>query len=415
MNKIVNSKPALNIVDFFALYVLIWSVTPALSSGTIYRVLLMGCAFLWILNKINYIFKKKNTIILMGLLIISCFILFFISSGVNRAVAWTINMSIYCIVALIGFYYIDKQPQKIIAILNIMLVLTIVIAILSIKAVIADPTALRLATYEWNQKTVSYGAYDYVYMCVQALPFLIIGYKSRINGQRNYLWNILCLIALIVYGMLIVLSGFTLANIISLCAIIVLFVFENLSFKKTLILIVVGLCLLLSYKEIISIILNFLIKITDNFPLYSTKIKQLANQIIYGDGIGSTYSDRVSLYNISWSSVVKYPILGSILISGESVSGGHSTLVDVLAYGGLGYAFIYYWLMIVTPVKRIKRLCVKKKSKVLYIALFLTVAIMTGIFDTITYAYAWIWFLLIPYLSMQCSYEFRKREVKKTA
>jgi hypothetical protein len=103
---------------------------------------------------------------------------------------------------------------------------------------------------------------------------------------------------------------------------------------------------------------------------------------------------------VSWDSVFRYPILGSVIFTGSIICGGHSTIVDVLAYGGVPYASLYYWLIIITPINKVKLLSKGKNLKNLLIAVFFTVSLLTGIFDTISYAYAWVWFLLMPYVAL---------------
>lgn len=397
--------------DILAMYVLIWSVTPVMASGTIYRVVLVLCVAGWMLIHFNYLRYKGNMVILICLLFVSTFILRTICGGISHGISWTMNIAIYSIIALIGVYYLEIKYEKMQSILIIMMICTAIISVLSIQTVIADPTALRLATHEWSEGTNHYGAYDYVYMCVQGLPFFFLILRVKALRDRDKMWTIMVIISLVLSGVLILLSGFTLANIISLVAILMCIIFINPSTKKTLIIILVGLIVALTYKFILTEVFEFLISITRNSPMYARKILDLSNQLLYNTGVGSTYSDRVSRYLASWQAIARYPIIGSILRSGSIVSGGHSTLVDVMAYGGVFYALLYYWQMIIFTIKQITRNCVFRKMARLITVVFLTTCLLTGLFDTLTYANAWIWFLLIPYLAKRYNIRLSEEEL----
>ena len=149
--------------DILAMYVLIWSVTPVMASGTIYRVVLMLCVAGWMLIHFNYLRYKSNMIILICLLFVSTFILRTISGGISHGISWTINIAIYSIIALIGAYYLEIKYEKMQSILIIMMICTAIISVLSIQTVIADPTALRIATHEWSEGTI---IMEHMTMCI---------------------------------------------------------------------------------------------------------------------------------------------------------------------------------------------------------------------------------------------------------
>lgn len=401
----------IGISDILAMYVLIWSVTPIMASGTIYRVILVLCVASWMLIHFNYLRYRSNMVILICLLLASTFVLRTISGGISHGISWTINIAIYSIIALIGSYYLEVKCENVRSILIIMMICTAIISVISIQTVIADPTALRIATHEWSEGTNHYGAYDYVYMCVQGLPFFFLVLRVKALRDGDKLWTVMAIVSLVLSGTLIIFSGFTLANIISLVAILMCILFINPSTKKTLTILFVGLIVALTYKFILTQVFEFLALITSNSPMYTRKIMDLSNQLLYGTGVGSTYIDRVSRYLASWQAIARYPIMGSILWSGSIVCGGHSTLVDVMAYGGVLYALLYYWQMIIFTTKQITRNCVFRKMARLITVVFLTTCLLTGLFDTLTYANAWIWFLFIPYLAKRYSIRLSEEEL----
>lgn len=389
----------LKISDYFAVYVLVWSVMPALAFGTIYRVLLLFCAGIWFLLHFYFFSSKPNTLIGMALLLIATFVLRTVDNGSSAGVSWTMNMATYCIVGMISLYYISCEPEKIKKIIIILMAVTAIVSIISIRTAIEDPTALRLATHEWQQGAKSYGAYDFVYMCVQSIPFLFIILRIKDLHNREKLWTIMCFISLLLNVALIIVSGFTLANAIGIIGLLICFAFLKPSIRKTILMIVLVIIVFLSFDKIAESTFFFLLDATKNSPMYTGKINDLYNQIVLKGGVGNSYSDRLSLYKISWEAVFRYPFFGSILWSGHIVGGGHSTYVDILAYGGVLYAFLYYWQMIFFPINLIKNTHASKDMTRMLIAVFLVTSVLTGLFDTITYANAWVWFLLIPYIA----------------
>lgn len=322
------------------------------------------------------------------------------NSGFSSAISHTINMSVYGVVALIGLYYTETDYKQSAAnkFVFLMLAVTCIVATFSIKAVVADPTVLRIRTHDWEGRNVMYGSYSFVYMCVQLVPFLCVAIQKKVINN-GWLWKAESIICLLLCVILILLSGFTLANIILLFSLVLLFVFINPSTKKTLLIIGMSFAVLFSYKYLLNYIFSFLLQVTSNSPMYTAKIRDLYGQLVLGVGVGATYSNRLDLYRQSLTSVFKYPLIGSVFVTGKSLSGGHSTLVDALAGGGILYAGLMYWLMLVHPIKNIKRILRNSRYRTVILILFFSVVLLTGVLDTLTYENAWVWYLFIPYIS----------------
>ena len=396
-------KAKFGISDILAIYILIWSVTPIMASGTIYRIALILCSVIWIALHIDFLTSNINMTLAVIILIAYTFILRAINGGFSSGVSWTINTAIYSLVAIIAAYYLEFKLENVQLFLEIMMVCTAIVSLISIQTVINDPTSLRTATHEWDQGANSYGAYSYVYMCVQAVPALFIVLRTNVLRRNNIIWTLLSSLTFILYAILIILSGFTLANIISIVGLAICLILINPSIGKKIILMLVLLIVIFWYKDILEALFSFLLSVTKNSPMYTTKIKELADQFLNGATFGDSYVDRVSLYKESWNAVFRYPLLGSVYWTGNIVGGGHSTFVDVLAYGGVFYSAVYYWQMIVFPVKQINSANAPKLISRVLIMTFLITNLLTGLFDTVTYANAWVWFLLFPYLAKKAA------------
>lgn len=394
----IRIKNDLKISDIFIIYILLWTFVPALASGSIFRVIFIISTLGWVATHTSFLKTKAYYLIIIIALLLFTFALRYIDSGYDNAFSWTLNMAIYCIVALTGWYYIEHDFIKIKSILSVVLLATIIVSIISINNVMSNPYALRLATHQWDTETVTYGSYSYVYMCVQAVPILIFYLYEASVSNKDRLFRILAIVASIVCILLIVFSGFSLANIIIVISIISYVLIRKPSVMKTFVIILLGILFMIFYKNILNIVFSFLINITQNSPAYSAKIRDLFNQLVQQNGIGGTYSNRIELYKLSWDSIFRYPLIGSVLATGKIICGGHSTLVDVLSYGGIIYAMLYYFVILITPIKMMYSGKGDTKNRILK-TLFLVPLLLTGIFDTISYTYSWVWFFFIPYVS----------------
>ena len=391
----------LSLSDLAALYIIIWTITPALGSGGIFRAILLGCACYWVISNFLFLKRHSNELILMVLLLIGYFITQWLSYGINHAVSWTLNMGIYVVVALIGMCYNYENSEKVPLFLNVLLLIIIAVSIISIRTVIVDPYALRRATYAVEDRGHAYGAYSFIYMITQLIPLLFFSIFNKTREELNISRILLCL-SLLIGWILVLLSGFTIANAVVAIAVLAFVLLKNFNVKKLLVTLLLLIVVAFTYRYILEAIFTWLGDVVKGNLLYERKTQDLYNQLILGTGAGSSYSGRLDLYKKSWDTLFHNPIIGSAIIRGEDTTGGHSTLVDIMANSGLIVALLYYWLIIRMPIKMIRTMDRGKRwGQLIVVFLFLVLSI--GILDTLTYTCAWVWFILLPFLARSLS------------
>jgi len=391
----------ISLCDLSALYVLIWIVTPAMGSASIFRAILLACAAYWGISNGFFIKKHAKELLLMIILLLGYFITQWMSHGVSYAVSWTINLGVFVVVGLIGMKYNYEYKDKIPVLLNIVLFIVVIVSIISIRTVIADPYALRRATYSLEDRGHAYGSYGFIYMMTQLLPliFFLLVNKPK---ERYGINKVLLIVTFAIGWFLVIQSGFFIANVVLISSFILIILLKDFNTKKLLIILLLIVVFAFSYRYVVEILFSGLSRIVEGKIVYERKVNDLYNQFILGydnDGIGLV---RFDLYKKSWTAVLHNFIFGSAIIRGEDASGGHSTFVDIMANCGLVVALLYYWLIIRMPIKMAVMLDEAKRHRQL-IVVFLFLVFSIGIFDTIPISCSWVWFLFLPYISNSTS------------
>ena len=390
----METKQKFGLSDLAAIYILLWTIMPSMSSGTLYRVVLIGCAGIFVLSNFHEIFSDFVNLIAIVLLLGLYFALSFVAYGQSYAIAHTINLNMYILVWLIGRHYFEHMPEKMLPILTVILLACIFVSVQAIRIVLRNPGALRAATH--SEESHSYASYSYVFLSAQLVPFLLLALKKYEIGNNRF-FQAAALVCLVTSMGLVVCSGFLMANILMLLGIACIIVFYRFSATKLVAALLILLFIVLFYRVLLETAFELMLNLTKNNPYYYKKFYGFYKQLFFDAGTASSYSRRLHLYVSSYTSLVNYPLLGSIVFTGRDKGGGHSSIIDMFAAYGWVPGILYIRQLLGSSVRMIKTCETPELKRVLLVCL-LSLVLINGCFDALSYTCAWVWYLLIPFV-----------------
>ncbi len=388
------------IIDLMAGYLILWTFIPPVQVGTLYRVLAVGCLFLWFVKSVNQQFVRRFSryILLAGVSIIGNVLLRYLAfQSLAEAIAGSLQWIIILSVGLIIQYYLDVNPAYLKRLLIVWMVVVPVFCITTIQADLINPYASRIANSEWlaerfaENKNV--GLYGFVFMCVFSLPCLIYALKE-IKSMPRWI-RVLMYVDVLLITVMILVAGYSLAIICAgISSAIVLFV----NFKKPIrmvVLLVLSAVGLLFYRQILMGILRMLISLTENNVVFQEKFAEFYLFLAYGSQSGDL-AERLKNYAHSLNNILQYPVVGCYFF-GTKGGGGHSFILDAIGKMGWLFGGISVYLMVRMPFKinGIRRKNVLDWAMVVSWLLFL-------IADPICQELAIAVFMIFPIIQMLC-------------
>lgn len=249
---------------------------------------------------------------------------------------------------IIMLYVLEKNDTKLYKlILKTVLIFFIITCITTIRGISIYPMASRfLATGQSELYNLdmfyrmNIGGYAFIYSLVLFIPTIIYLFKN------NKKYRIISLMILILFLITILQSQYTIALILSLPSLSLLFL------RKIRILQVLGLILFIyciiylvfqsNISEVLFNVSNLLI--TEGFDFLGTRFNQLAEYLSLNLSQVSDEFLRIILYKKSILTFLSKPIFGNLLAQDYNSIGGHSSLFDTLASLGLfGIVFLIYF------------------------------------------------------------------------
>ena len=189
-------------------------------------------------------------------------------------------------------------------------------------------------------RRLNIGGFSFIYILVLMIPLIVGVMKNRVLNI------VVSVLAIIVFGAVIIESQYTTANIFAFFSMSLLLSTKQFDKRKSIVFLVVLIVLFILFRTFLSTYLSGLSETIDS-ELVASRLKDLSIVFTDGNKIGniSTKSDldaRYDLINISWNAFVSSPIFGTWNIQSQ---GGHSYFFDNLAlYGLMGLVgFIALW------------------------------------------------------------------------
>lgn len=376
------------------LYLVIWTVSPPLQVDTVYRVVALGCAVLWV----AIWFVRENPITLnkeqVGAIIflIAVMVVIYFEKYDFSALIKQIALIMLVICFMITCFYDDKWDE-LSGIVPILLILLTVWNFKTVDILIEDHTIARLlvrddeTTYEYLRQGI--GGYSLIYpqVCICPLIFAWV-FKSFKN---NKLFFIIGAAWAYTYIRLLELAGYSIALFASVIGLILLIFYRGKSVVAAFIITI------LLFAGIMAAILYLApfrewILVTFDGMAVANKVQDLVSTSDTGV-TGDSIQLRINAYSLSLINMVKFPVIGSLW---RADGGGHSAFLDITSkYGWLGgYAFsmMFYHVPIHCKNNCSDKFVVSAANATLITLLFVSVL------DTFNYSFTCMILVVAPLL-----------------
>ncbi len=326
------------------LYLIVWTISPPLQVDTIYRLVALGCAAVWVicwLLRENPIIIEKSQFMSVVFLVF-VLVVVYIEKGNVSALIKQIAYIMLVLCFIINQYY-KNDWSELSGVVPLVLILLIVWNSKTIITLIEDPTIARRLVRD-DETIYTYlrqgiGGYSLVYpqVCISSAIFAWV-YKAFKN---NKLYFIIGLLWSVSFVWLISLAGYSIAIFATVIGAILLLLYRGKSFIGAFIL-TIGVFLFVMYSILyVDSFRNWLLEFFDGTAV-AKKINDLVSTSETGE-TGESIAVRIEAYSASLIDLVKYPILGSLW---RSSGGGHSAFLDTFSkYGLFGiwcYAKMFY-------------------------------------------------------------------------
>lgn len=250
----------------------------------------------------------------------------------NSIFLWGYSVLLWLLPLIIGYYFTRYRIKDITIITKIIVIAFILTTATTCVGLIQNPFASReLATISSSQdaNAIMYnwkniGGYEFVYFLVLLYPILILAYKQK---KINVLFTIVGTAMIFVT---VILSEYATALLLIMCTSVLFFCKKNLSNHGVYILLIFCTLILVFCSEYISQFLTYIAE-----SIGSDTIGERFLALAGGSDTLKAFDDnRIELYQLSLNTFFEHPVLGTFL-SGNSVIGGHSFILDILAQFGL--------------------------------------------------------------------------------
>ena len=321
------------------LYLVIWTISPPLQVDTVYRIVALVCAVLWV----AIWFVRENPIALGKEQIGAVFFLVAVMTVVYferydfSALIKQISLIMLVICFMMTYFYDDKWDE-LAGIVPIVLILLTIWNYKTFSILIEDHTIARLlvrddeATYEYLRQGI--GGYSLIYPQVCISP-LIVAWTFKAL-KNNKLFFAVGVVWAYTFVRVLELAGYSIALFASAIGFILLVFYRGKNIIPAFIVTILAFAVIMAATLYIQPFREWILETFDGTAV-ARKVNDLVS--ISETGVtGDSIQGRINAYLNSLSDMLKYPIIGSLWREG---GGGHSALMDITAkYGWLGgYAF----------------------------------------------------------------------------
>lgn len=330
------------------LYLVIWTISPPLQVGTIYRLLALACAGVWFVIwfiRENPVILGKEQVGAIFFLILVIGTIYFESQNLSNLLKQiAIIMLVICF--MMNHFYTDKWDE-LSGLIPIILILLTVWNGITINALIEDPTIARQLVRD-NEDTYTYlesgiGGYSLIYtqvcICPVIFAWIIKSFKSNkllfavgASWFVSYIW-------------LIAIAGYSIAVFTSALSIVLLLFYKGRSATAAFVVSVALFVCIMAAIMYIDSFRNWLLEFFDGTAV-EKKINDLVSTSETGE-TGESIQGRITAYLASINNIVKYPIIGSLW---RKNGGGHSAFLDISSKYGLFGAYMFSKMFYTVPI-----------------------------------------------------------------
>lgn len=401
-----------NINLISSLYVVIWVISPPLTYGAEFRVAAVFFAGIWLLTALvlhaEY-FVRFQTYLFFSILLIAKLMLsrvFFASEGPISVFVDSLQLIILLFCGTIADYY-SKYLRKYLIILFWTIV--ICVTIFSVTTILReDVYSTRNAggvRYEtdaaFRAAIMGVGGFGFVYFTALLAPLLLYYWLSSSTDRKT---KGLVLVTFIVQFAAVLSALYVISVILLLISTVLVFFLRKLTPIRFILLVFLSVAIPVLVVPLSESIFEFLVDALEGTPVYARKLLDLQRMLRYEVSSGSI-ATRLDSYSASLTSIIKYPLFGSIAMTGEDLSGHHSAILDIIAAHGWLSASIFLYLMVFYPLKIMR---ISKHPVELRMLFFLS-SMTLCLLNPVTSHYGLV---LIVYLSIALVIEDKTRQIE---
>lgn len=336
------------IQKFTVLYLIVWTVSPPLQIGLVYRLLALACAGVWFVIwfiRENPVVLGKDQVSSIFFLIAVIGVVYFESNDLSSIIK-QIAMIMLVICFMMNHFYKERWDE-LSGLIPIILILLIIWNGNTINALIQDPTIARQLvrgdeeTYAYLQQGI--GGYSLIYPQVCICPVIFAWIIKAFNNNK-FLFA-LGAAWLVSYIWLLSLAGYSIAIFASVTGAILLFFYRG---KSAVAAFAVAAAIFISVMAAIMYVesfRNWLLNMFDGTAV-AKKITDLVSTSETGE-TGESIQVRINAYVNSIETIFKYPITGALWRDG---GGGHSAFLDIVSKYGLLGAYMFSKITYSVPI-----------------------------------------------------------------
>lgn len=333
-----------SIQSLAVLYLVVWTISPPLEIGTVYRLLALACAAVWFVImaiRQNPIELSREQLCSAFFLLMVVTVVYIETESVSNIIK-QISMFMLVICFMMNYFYHDKWDE-LSYIVPIVMFFLLIWNSKTTSVLLEDPTIARRlvrddeSIYEYLKQGV--GGYSLVYPQVCIFPAMLAWVIQAFKNNKIYF--VIGLAWLVSYVLMIANAGYSLAIFASAAgAVLLLFNKGESAISSFLVaaLLFGASMLAILYLEDFR---NWLLEIFDGSAV-AKKIEDLVASSDSGEADGSI-AVRLNAYSNSLETIFKYPVVGSLW---RGNGGGHSALMDAFAkygvFGGVMFAVMIY-------------------------------------------------------------------------
>lgn len=343
--------------NFAIAYVVLWVTSPAMSYGTLFRVLAVlavaGWFFLELLRPNNLLLKPSVPSLIATVYIVYIAVIDYLQYGGMGLVQ---NFQLF--IAFYFLYVIESRRNNEEALRPVFWWLLLTLPITYVKTIytlwFVNGHAMRLAVRSSEAAMQvaddGVGGYGLAYSTVIMVPALAMLFKYR-NQMSIKLWQKLLISANLVLAITLVLSsGFTIAVLTLIATLGTLVILSKVTVARTLLAAFLAAFLLIGYKPVLQVSLTAVQPLTQGTN-YFIKIRDVLETLEQGEAQG-TANDRIVRWERSAKLFLEHPILG--VWSNRDI-GKHSEVLDTFARLGVFFGVMFIYLILYIQIRYLGR------------------------------------------------------------
>lgn len=369
------------------LYIVAWCISPPLSYGAIYRVILLGAIGFLLLWDLRYHGIQLPKYYIGAGCVIAYILLigFLVGDSIDRRLSVFILFGI--IFAMKTIFESDLDKRSFHWIVSAAFILCIVWNVCSLQGIAETPNVMRLMAKN-SAESEAYamrgiGGYGYLYSIVLLMP---IGVDALLNRVNTVIERVIAAVFVFTSFNLVYQSQYFLAVILSLLMVIV-YLIANI--KTPLVRGVALLATIVGFFVVYANADDILLWLMENNEIRSIELKlQSMYELLVEDGEiqNSEFATRFDRYMGDIGAIMERPLFGGF---SYNVTGNHSHILDFLAQYGIPFGIAYFYTLW-HPLKpiRFKEYAAGFTCIVLFV--------LTTFLNTLAFSFGMVVYIILP-------------------